>query len=82
MKKEVVEFVYACLTFHKSNIEYLNPLGMMQSLSIPEWGWDNISMDFVSGFPKTVKGHNSIWVIVDRLTKSAQFLPIKISHSL
>jgi len=55
---------------------------MMQLLNIPEWKWDSISMDFVTGLPKTVKGNDSIWVIVDRLTKSAHFLPMKINHSM
>ena len=44
---------------------------------VPEWKWDNISMDFVGALPKTVKGFDSIWVIVDRLTKSTHFVPVK-----
>lgn len=55
---------------------------MMQPLRITEWKWDNISMDFVTGFPRFAKGNDSIWVIVDRLTKSAHFLSMKIYHSL
>src|ERR1043165_450423 len=51
----------------------------MQPLEIPEWKWDSISMDFVTGLPNTARGHNSIWVIVDRLTKSNHFIPIDIS---
>lgn len=82
MKKDVAEFVYACLTCHKSKIEHKKPLGLMQPLNIPQWKWDSISMDFVSGFPKTSKGNNSVWMIVDRLTKLAHFLPMKINHPL
>ena len=74
--------MYSCLTCQKSKIEHQKPSGMMQPLNIPEWKWDSISMDFVSGLPKTVKGNDSIWVIVDRLTKSAHFLPMKINHSM
>ena len=48
----------------------------MQPLPIPVWKWDEIRMDFVVGLPKIQKGHDSIWVIVDRLTKSAHFIPV------
>jgi hypothetical protein len=54
----------------------------MQPLFVPEWKWDSISMDFVGALPKTVKGFDSIWVIVDRLTKSAHFVPIKTGMSV
>lgn len=62
MKKDVAEFMYACLTCQKSKIEYRKPSGLMQTLSILEWKWDSISMDFVVGFPKTMNGSDSIWV--------------------
>jgi len=77
MKKEIAEFVYACLVCQKSKIEHQKPSGLMQPLFILEWKWDSISMDFVGAFPKIVKGFDSIWVVVDPLTKSAHFLPIK-----
>ena len=57
MKKEVAGFVYACLTCQKLKIEHQKLLGLMQPLSIPEWKWDSISMDFVTSFPKTTKGY-------------------------
>ena len=82
MKKEVSKFVYACLTCQKSKIEHYKLMGLMQPLSIPEWKWDNVSMDFVSGLPKTAKGNDSIWVIVDRLTKLTYFLLMKINHPM
>nr|GFD34381.1 retrotransposon protein, putative, Ty3-gypsy subclass [Tanacetum cinerariifolium] len=50
-------------------------------LDIPVWKWDEISMDFVTGLPQTQRRHDAIWVIVDRLTKSAQFLPIRNDYS-
>ena len=49
---------------------------------IPEWKWEHISTDFVMGLLKTLKGYNSIWVIVDRLTKSAHFLPVKNTYKM
>ena len=81
MKKEVAKFVYTCLTCQKSKIEHHKPLGLMQPLNILEWKCNNISMDFVSGFSKTIKGNDSIWVILGRLTKSTHFLLMKINHS-
>jgi hypothetical protein len=82
MKKEVANFAYACLTCQKSKVEHQKPIGLLQPLSIPEWKWDSIAMDFVTGLPRTSAGHDSIWVIVDRLTKSAHFIPIKITFPL
>ncbi|GKV24406.1 hypothetical protein SLEP1_g34021 [Rubroshorea leprosula] len=57
--------------------EHQRPAGKLQPLPIPEWKWEHITMDFVTGFPATKNGNDSIWVIVDRLTKSAHFLPYK-----
>ncbi|KAL5556863.1 hypothetical protein UlMin_039099 [Ulmus minor] len=62
--------------------EHQRPSGLLQPLMIPEWKWEHISMDFVMGLPKTLKGYNSIWVIVDRLTKSAHFLPVKNTYKM
>jgi len=82
MKKDIVGFMYACLVCQKSKTEHQKPSGLMQLLFVPEWKWDSISMDFVGALPKTVKGFDSIWVIVDRLTKSAHFIPIKTGMSM
>ena len=82
MKKDITEFVYACLVCKKSKMEHHKPSGLMQLLFVPEWKWDNISMDFVGALPKTMKGFHSIWVIVDRLTKSPHFIPIKTCMSV
>ena len=67
MKKNIAEFVYACLVCQKSRIEHQKPSGLMHSLFMPEWKWDGISMDFLGALPKTVKGFDSIWVVVDWL---------------
>jgi len=82
LKRVVNEFVLVCLVYQKAKIEHQKPSGKLQPLEIPEWKWDNISMDFVVGLPRTPKGLNSIWVIVDRLTKSTHFIPINIRYSL
>ena len=82
MKKEVAEFVAKCLVCQKIKAEHQRPGGELQPIEIPEWKWDQIAMDFVVGLPRTTKGHDAIWVIIDRLTKSAHFIPIKITFSL
>ena len=77
MKREVAEFVSRCLTCQKVKSEHKRPQGKLQPLEIPEWKWESISMDFVCGLPRTPKKNNTIWVIVDRLTKSAHFVAMK-----
>ena len=62
--------------------EHQRPGGLLKPLTIPKWKWDQITTDFVCGIPKTATGHTAIWVIVDRLTKSAHFLPINMTYPL
>ena len=76
MKKEVVEYVDKCLTCQKVKAEYQHLVGELQPLEIPTWKWDSISMDFVMGLSFSASKKNAIWVILDRLTKSAHFLLI------
>ena len=64
MKKDITEFVYACLVCQKSRIEHQKPSGLMQPLFVLEWKWDSIFMDFVGALPKIVKGFDSIWMVV------------------
>ena len=71
-----------CLTCQQVKAEYQVPSGLLNPLPIPHWKWDNITMDFVSGFPLTQKKHDSVWVIVDRLTKSTHFLPVRLDYSM
>lgn len=82
MKRDIAHFLYACLTYQQSKVEHQKPSCLMQPLEIPEWKWGSISMDLETGLPKTVRGFNVIWVIVDRLTKSAHFILIDISFLL
>ncbi|KAL2938982.1 Transposon Ty3-I Gag-Pol polyprotein [Bienertia sinuspersici] len=77
MKKEVAAYVSKCLTCQKVKAEHRRPSGLIQPLEIPTWKWDSISMDFVMGLPLTRSGKNAIWVIVDRLTKTARFIAMK-----
>ena len=81
MKKDISEIVSKCLTCQKVKLEHQGPSELLQQLPIPKWKWDMIDMDFVSGLPRTSSGYDAIWVIVDRLTKTAHFLPIKKIYS-
>jgi hypothetical protein len=75
-----VRYVSECDTCRRVKVDHLWPAGNLKPLSIPKWKWENICMDFIMGFPHTSYGYNSIWVIVDRLTKSAHFIPISTTY--
>ncbi|GJX08104.1 putative reverse transcriptase domain-containing protein [Tanacetum coccineum] len=81
MKADIATYVSKCLTCAKVKAEYQRPSGLLVQPDIPEWKWEKITMDFITKLPKTAAGYDSIWVIVDRLTKSAHFLPIKETDS-
>ena len=82
MKKEIASFVSRCLTCQQVKAEHQRPVGKIQLLPIPVWKWEKITMDFVTGLPRTQRQHDAIWVIVDRLMKSAHFLPVNVEDSL
>ena len=82
LKKDIVELVSKCLVCQKVKIKYQKPYGMLQLLEIMEWKWESIFMDFVMGLPRTQAGFDAIWVIIDRLTKFAHFLPIRATYPL
>ncbi len=81
MKKDIVDYVMKCLVCQQVKAEHQCPAGILQNLEIPEWKWDMIAMDFVVGLPRIQRGYDSIWVIVDRLTKCAYFLPVKFVYT-
>nr|GEY64825.1 retrotransposon protein, putative, Ty3-gypsy subclass [Tanacetum cinerariifolium] len=82
MKADIATFVSKCLTCAKVKAEHQKPSSLIQQPKIPKWKWEKITMDFVSGLLRTPSGYDSIWVIVDRLTKSAYFLPMKKTDSI
>ena len=82
MKKDVADYVARYLTCQQVKAEHQAPSGMLQPLSILVWKWEKITMNFLTGLPRTLKGFNAVWVIVDRLTKSAHFLPIRWGYTL
>ncbi|GKB66521.1 putative reverse transcriptase domain-containing protein [Tanacetum coccineum] len=77
MKADIATYVRKCLTCAKVKAEHQRPSGLLVQPEIPQWKWDNITMDFVTKLPKSSQGYDTIWVIVDRLTKSAIFLPMR-----
>ncbi|GJW03506.1 putative reverse transcriptase domain-containing protein [Tanacetum coccineum] len=82
MKAEIATYVSKCLTCAKVKVEHQKPSRLLQQPEIPEWKWEKITMDFVTGLPRTLSGYDSIWVIVDQLTKSSHFLPMKKPDSM
>ncbi|GJU60693.1 putative reverse transcriptase domain-containing protein [Tanacetum coccineum] len=82
MKAEIATYIIKYLTCAKVKTEYQKPSGLLVQPVIPVWKWENITMDFVTKLPKTLSSQDTIWVIVDRLTKSAHFLPIKETDSM
>ena len=81
MKKDVSDFVTKFMVCQRVKTEHQVPSGLLQPIRIPEWKWDRITMDFVIGLPLTGRKHDSIWVVVDQLTKSGHFLPVRTDYS-
>jgi hypothetical protein len=76
MKWEIAKYVVECDTCCRVKADHLRTIRNLQRLSVPKWKWEDICMDFIMGLPHTSRGHDSIWLIMDRLTKSAHFIPI------
>jgi hypothetical protein len=81
LKRDVAEYVAVCDTCQRVKAEHQRPTGLLQPMKILEWKWDEVGMDFIVGLPHTQRGYDSIWVIMDCLTKVAHFLPVKIKYS-
>jgi hypothetical protein len=80
MKREIEKYIARCMECQKVKAEHRHPAGLLQPLPIPEWKWEVVTMDFIMGFPRTCKLHDSIMVVVDKLTKAAHFIPLKTTH--
>jgi hypothetical protein len=81
LKRDVATHVALCDVCQRVKAEHQRPAGLLQPLKVPEWKWEEIGMDFIVGLPRTRDGYDSIWVIVDRLTKVAHFIPVKTTYS-
>ena len=80
MKKEIAAYVARCDNCSRVKVIHLKYAGLLQPLSILGWKWEEISMVFITGLSITQHGHDSIWVIVDHLTKSAHFVPVNTTY--
>jgi hypothetical protein len=81
LKRDVATYVALCDVCQQVKAEHQRPIGLLQPLKVLEWKWEEIGMDFIVGLPRTGDGYDSIWVIVDRLTKVAHFIPVKTTYS-
>ena len=77
MKQDIARYIEECDVCRRIKAEHQKPAGLLQPLSIPEWKWDKIQMDFVTGLPKSQKGNDAIFVVIDQFSKVADFLPVK-----
>nr|GEY76960.1 chromo domain containing protein [Tanacetum cinerariifolium] len=82
LHRDIATYVSKCLTCSKVKAEHQRPSGLLQQPEIPEWKWNNITIDFITKLPKTKSGHDSIWVVVDKLTKSAHFLATREDYNM
>ncbi|GJS29422.1 putative reverse transcriptase domain-containing protein [Tanacetum coccineum] len=82
MNKDIATYVSKCLTCLKVKVEHQKPLSLLQQPEIPEWKWDNITIGFITKLPRSKSRHDTIWVVVDRLTKSAHFLVTHEDYSM
>src|ERR1041385_7292564 len=76
IKRDIARYVAECDVCRRIKAEHQRPAGIIQPLPIPEWKWDKVGMDFITGFPKTQKGNDAIFVVIYRLSKVAHFLPV------
>jgi hypothetical protein len=81
MKREIAEYVVVCDSCQRIKAEHQRPASLLQPLQIPQWKWDEIGIDFIVGLPHTRASYDSIWVVVDRLTKVAHFIPVKTTYN-
>ena len=82
MERHVGDFVRRCLMCQQVKAEHQRPAGLLQPLEVAEWKWEHVTMDFVTHLPRTPQGHDAVWVIVDRLMKSAHFLAVRMTFTL
>ncbi|GKB43007.1 putative reverse transcriptase domain-containing protein [Tanacetum coccineum] len=82
MKADISTYVSKCLTCSKVKAEHQKPSGLLVQPEIPKWKWEKITMDFITKLPKTTNGYDTIWVIIDLLTKSAHFLPMRETNPM
>jgi hypothetical protein len=80
MKRDIIEYIAKCMECQKVKDEHRHPTGLLHPVPIPEWKWEVVTMDFITGLPRTSKQHDFIMVVVDKITKAAHFIPMKVTH--
>jgi len=80
MKEEVVDYIAS--KCQKLKVEHKHPAGLLQRLPILEWKWEVVTIDFITKLPKAAKQHDSIMMVVDKLTKATHFIPVKLTHKV
>jgi len=80
IKRDIVDYIARCQKCHQVKAEHQHLVGLLQSFPILEWEWEEISMDFITGLPMRVKQHDSIMVVVDKLTKETFFILVNSTH--
>ena len=82
MKRYVASYVAKYIMCHQVKVEHMRPGGLYQEIPLPEWKWEVINMDFITDIPRSRNQCDSIWVIIDRMTKSSHFFPIRTNYSV
>jgi hypothetical protein len=82
MKKEIVEYIAICMECQKVKAKHRHPTGLIQTLPIPEWKWEVVTMDFITRLPRTGKQHDAIMVVVEKLMKVSHFILLKTTHKV
>ena len=82
MKKDIAEYISKYMKCQQVKVEHRHPIGLFQPLLVPEWKWEVISMDFITSFPMTIRKHDSIMFMVDKLSKESHFLVVKYKYKM
>ena len=82
MKKYIAEYISRCMKCQQVKVEHQHPIGLLHPLVVPEWKWEVISMDFITGLPMTWRQHDSIMVVVGKLTKASHFILVKSTYKI
>ena len=82
MKKDMAEYISRCMKCQQVKVEHQHLAGLLQPFPVPEWKWEVVSMDFITGLPMTWRQHDSIMAVVDKLTKETHFIPVKSTYKV
>ena len=81
LKKDIAQYLAQCIECQQVKAEHRHPVGLLHPLPIPEWKWETISMDFITGLPTSTRQNDSIMVVVDKLSKTTHFIDVKSTYN-